>query len=434
MVLDHDDSVMRLVPDDKMARALVALLDLSKALSSEVDLDSLLRVIVENASEVVEADRTSIYIYDASTDKLWSLVAQGLGTATIELAMGSGVAGDVARSREVANIRDAYADPRFNPSFDQRSGYRTRSIIAAPVLGASGALLGVIQSVNKMTGEPFDKRDESLMRALASHVAVAVERARLTEVYLQNERFEQALRLASEIQMRMLPTGTAAPEGEVFDLEAQLIPAKEVGGDLYDFFWDHQHLHFCIGDVSGKGVGAALIMAVTKTLFRANAVLQDDPSTVLAAMSTRLYEETDPAMFVTAFCGRLDFRTGRLVYSNAGHDRPIILPAGSSEVVPLDAIPGLALGVFPSFVYKSREAYLGDGDALFLYTDGVTEATNPKQELFGLERVMTTLKGLSTRTPADVVGAMTSEVIAFAEGGEQADDITVMCIRRNVNS
>jgi sigma-B regulation protein RsbU (phosphoserine phosphatase) len=423
------ESVADLVSNDRMARALFALLELSKALGSEVDLDALLRVIVENASSVVDAERTSIFVYDPAIERLWSRVAQGLGEKTLEVDLGSGVAGDVALTRQLANIPDAYADPRFNATFDQRTGFRTKSIICAPILGSDGALLGVIQSVNKTTGESFDGRDESLMRAISSHVAVAFERARLTEVHLQNERLEQALRLANEIQMRMLPDPAASSEGGEFVLHAQLRPAKDVGGDLYDYFVDGDRLYFCIGDVSGKGAGAALIMAVTKTLFRANALLLDDPAKVLGAMSARIYEETDPAMFVTAVCGWLDLRDGSLRYANAGHERAMVLGAGGADVRYLESRPGLALGIFPSFTYTFADGRLSPGEALFFITDGVTDATNAAVEMFGAERLLLTLRSCASSPPPDVISTVLGAVDAFAAGAPQADDITMMCIR-----
>ncbi len=423
------ESVENLVSDERLARALFALLELSKALGSEVDLDSLLRVIVENASKVIDADRTSIFVYDPATERLWTRVAQGLETSTIELPLGSGIAGDVARTRNPANIHDAYADPRFNASFDQRSGYRTRSIICVPIVGSKGDLLGVIQSVNKNGGAHFDERDESLMGAIASHVAVAFERARMTEVALQNERFEQALRLASEIQMRMLPPGDAAPPDRPYQFRAHLRPAREVGGDLFDFFHDERNLFFFIGDVSGKGVGAALVMAMTKTLFRATAGVHESPGLVLESMSARLYEETDPAMFVTAFFGVLDLESGHLRYASAGHDRPFLISATGDSVTPLDLKPGLPLGVFPSFQYTVLERTLAPGEALFLYTDGVTEATNDRDELLGTESMVEAVHGAAGGEPAAVVGHVIATVERFAGGAPQSDDITVMCIR-----
>ena len=416
-------------PGDKAARALYALLELSKALSSVVDLDDLLRVIVEKSSAVVEAERTTVFIYDAERERLWSRVAQGIDERTIEVAVGSGVVGEVARSRLLTNIPDAYADPHFNREIDQQTSFRTRSILCAPVIDSKGRLLGVIESINKTTARCFDQEDETLMSALAAHAAVAIQRTQATEVQLENERFEQSLRLANEIQMRMLPKGEITlPDDAAFAMRAYIRPAKQVGGDLYDFFWTPDYLRFCIGDVTGKGIGAALVMAVTKTLFRAHATMQDDPARLMSAINERIYEDTDPAMFVTAFCGFLDLHSGRLLYTNAGHDRPLLFSEGRA-VERIDSKSGLPLGVLPSFHYLSQELVLAPGETLFLYTDGVTEATDLAANLFTYDRLVEVLTGLRGQEPPAIVTTVTASVDRFAGSTAQADDITMLCIR-----
>lgn len=416
-------------PREKAARALYSLLELSKALSSVVDLDDLLRVIVEKSSAVVEAERTTVFILDPEREQLWSRVAQGISEITIEVPLGTGVVGEVARSRAMTNIPDAYADPRFNREIDQKTSFRTRSILCAPVIDSKGRLLGVIESINKITAAAFDAEDETLMAALAAHAAVAIQRTQATEVQLENERFEQSLRVANEIQMRMLPKGEITlPDDAAFALRAYIRPAKQVGGDLYDFFWTRDDLRFCIGDVTGKGIGAALVMAVTKTLFRAHATLQDDPARLMSAINERIYEDTDPAMFVTAFCGFLDLHTGRLVYTNAGHDRPLLF-SPAKTVQRIDSKSGLPLGVLPKFSYLSQEIVLDAGDTLFLYTDGVTEATDKAAQLFSFERLGAVLEDLRGNDPSSIVTTVSERVDSFAGGTAQADDITMLCIR-----
>lgn len=411
---------------ERTARALYALLDLSKALGSEVDLEALLGVIVEKASSVVEAERTSIFVYDAGREVLWSRLPQG---AAIELPIGSGVVGDVALTLRPANIAEAYSDPRFDPDHDGRTGLRTRSILAAPILDSAGRLLGVLQSVNKTTADRFDESDESLMVAIASHVAVAMERANLTSTYLEHERLAEALKLASEIQMRMLPSGTVAVgEDAPFDIHAYIRPAKMVGGDLYDFAVTDDRLYFCIGDVSGKGIGSALVMALTKTLFRANVHYFDDVARLTEAVNVRLCEDTGPTIFVTSFCGFLDLRDGSLRFCNAGHDRPFVLRKDGSVDL-LQSKPGLALGVVPSFRYPLQEITLQQGDALFLYTDGVTEATNATDELFSIERLQDALERCSGASALQVIAGVTDAVEGFVRHAPQADDITMMCVR-----
>ncbi len=413
----------------RLARALFALLDLAKALNSEVDLDSLLAAIVEKASFVVDAERTSVFVFDAGRDVLWTRSAQGLG-ATVEIPVGSGLAGDVARSRELVNVSDAYADPRFNPDVDRHSGFRTRSILAAPVLDSSGNLLGVLESVNKVNAERFDEDDEALIRAMASHTAVAMERARFTASVLEHERLAESLRLASDIQMRMLPSGIAGGSETTapFQIHAYIRPARMVGGDLYDFAAAQDRLYFCVGDVSGKGIGAALVMALTKTLFRASLPYYADAAKLMEAVNLILCEETDPTMFVTAFCGFLDLHNGMLQFSNAGHERPFLLHA-DGKVEMLECQPGLALGVVPAFRYPLQQKGLEPGDALFLYTDGVTEATSGSSELFTVDRVRTVLERCSRESVLRVLAVVTAEVEEFVHQAPQADDITMMCIR-----
>lgn len=415
------------VQGDRTSRALFALLDLSKALGSQIDLDSLLGIAVDKASAVVDAERTSIYIFDAVRGFLRTSHAPGIDDE-IELTLGSGVAGDVARTMRIANVPSAYDDPRFDPQFDRRTGYKTRSILAAPIISSTGQLLGVVQSLNKTTAPAFDAADESLIVAVASHIAGAMERTRLTISNLESERLSEALKLASEIQMRMLPGTTLAQEGAPIDLAASIRPAKMVGGDLYDFELTGNRLYFCIGDVSGKGIGSALIMALTKTLFRANVPYFDDAARLTEAVNARLYEETGPTMFVTAFCGYLDLESGHLRFCNAGHDRPFILHTDGSVSL-LESKPGIALGVVAKFRYPLQETTLKAGDALFLYTDGVTEATNADEQLFTVAKLKQTLDECSRDSASQIVSQVTRAVDQFVQNAPQADDITMMCLR-----
>jgi sigma-B regulation protein RsbU (phosphoserine phosphatase) len=378
------------VDTDKAARALYALLELSKSLSIQLDVDQLMTVISDKASAVVDAEQTRVIVWDSSPEPP------------------PGVPGEAAKSLKLIN---------------------TGSTLCAPVLDSKGKLLGVIESLNKTGGRQFDKHDESLMRALVAHVAAAMERTLLTELRVENERFEESLRVANEIQMRMLPDGEVELPAEArFAIRAHIRPARQIGGDLYDFFWNDERVYFCIGDVAGKGLGAALVMAMTKTLFRAHAAFHDDPAKVMSAASARLYEETDPSMFVTAFCGVLDLRDGRLLYSNAGHDRPLILAEGR-RVRPFLSNAGLPLGVVPGFNYLTEEKTLQEREALFLYTDGVTEAANRAEELFKMDRLCQVLEACGSPAPSRVVPAVLESVDRFSEGLPQADDVTMLCIQ-----
>lgn len=242
------------------------------------------------------------------------------------------------------------------------------------------------------------------------------------------ERIESELRIASEIQMGMIPKiFPPFPEREDIDLFATLVPAKEVGGDLYDFFIDDGKLYFTIGDVSGKGVPASLLMAVTRSLFRTVASHLQDPTAIVCSLNDAISENNESNMFVTFFLGVLDLDTGLLRYCNAGHNPPVFITA-AGEVAYVEVVPNLPLGAFGGFPYQGQEMQWTPGASLFMYTDGVTEAENREKELFSDERLLQELKLRRQMTPRGVVEELMLQVQRHAGGVEQSDDITMLCL------
>ncbi|MBI3249228.1 MAG: SpoIIE family protein phosphatase [Deltaproteobacteria bacterium] len=415
---------------EREIRNLNAILKVSRAMSSEVQLDSLLQVIMQKTIEVMDAERTSLFLYDEGRNELWSKIAQELEPLQeIRFPVGVGIAGHVAQTRQGVNLADAYMDPRFNPDFDKRTGYRTRSLLCLPLMSTERKLVGVIQVLNKKGGGGFDERDESLLAAFGAHAAVALDRAQLIEAYVEKQRMEEALKLAHEIQMSMLPKRFPPfPHRTDFDLYAVIEPAREVGGDFYDFLLlDEDSLGLAIGDVSGKGIPAALFMSVTKTLLRVIASKQSRPEAVLAELNNELCRDNDTGMFVTLFYGILHLRTGTLEYSSGGHNPPYVL-ARDGAVEPLAKTKGMALGVLEDTAYQSKTLQLRAGDRLFLYTDGVTEAMDRVYNQFSdlrLHEFLTRANGLS---PRDLIRGVLGELQQFSSGAEQSDDITALAI------
>ena len=231
------------------------------------------------------------------------------------------------------------------------------------------------------------------------------------------------LNVAHTIQMSMIPkTFPAFPDRKDLDLYASLTPAKAVGGDLYDFFIRDDNLYFCIGDVSGKGVPASLVMAVSRTLFRNIAAHTDKPSHIVETMNVNICDGNEQCMFVTLFVGVLDLQTGRLRYSNAGHDAPYV----QDEHLPCDS--NLPVGITPDLKYSEQETMIAPGKILFLYTDGLTEAENSSQNLFGMQRineVIATFEG----SPQELIETMTAAVHQFVGDTEQSDDLTMLAFR-----
>ncbi|MBM4313508.1 MAG: HAMP domain-containing protein [Deltaproteobacteria bacterium] len=252
----------------------------------------------------------------------------------------------------------------------------------------------------------------------------------LAETTAAKERIESELKIAHTIQMSFLPKRFPPfPEKEEFEIFAILEPAKEVGGDLYDFFLiDEEHVFFSIGDVSGKGVPAALFMAVTKTLMKGIASQAVFPSMALSNVNQELCKDNDSSMFVTVFCGILNFKTGELLFANAGHNLPVLISAGG-EIRWLESPPGFLLGIMEDTQYETSRMILTPGDTLFLYTDGVTEAMNSQQAFFSDPTLIETIARCpDQRTPEAIIDCVLKAVKAFTGEEPQSDDITMLAL------
>jgi len=250
----------------------------------------------------------------------------------------------------------------------------------------------------------------------------------LKETTAAKERIESELKIAHEIQMSMVPKiFPPFPDRSEFDIFATLVPAKEVGGDLYDFFFlDDDHLCFAVADVSGKGVPASLFMAVTKTLFKSTAGNGGTPGEILARLNAEICRDNESCMFVTFFCAILNIRTGQVDYSNGGHNLPYHLHRGG--VSPLENTGGRALGLVEQSPYVSGRMVLNPGEALLLYTDGVTEAMDPSDTLYSDQRLERFLASNRRSSPRQIIGDLVSDVRHFASEAPQSDDITVLAL------
>ncbi|MFT4551672.1 MAG: sigma-B regulation protein RsbU (phosphoserine phosphatase) [Chlamydiales bacterium] len=416
---------------ERQLRNLQALLDVSKAMGHEVHLDNLLALILDKATEVMEADRSSLFLYDPDTNELWSKIAQGMTTHEIRFPVGLGIAGDVAKTMTPSNIHDAYDDPRFNKEFDIKSNYRTKSVLCLPMIGHNSELVGVIQVLNKQSTDVFDKIDEDLLAALGAHAGVALQRALLIESFVEKEKLEETLKLANEIQMSMVPKKFPPfpHKKHLIDIHASIEPAKDVGGDLYAFeLLDDDHLAFAIGDVSGKGVPAALFMAIATTFLKAIADKDLCPSDTLIKLNDFLSTDNEADMFVTFVYGILDINTGHIAYSNGGHNPIYILRTDGSFDILAKPI-GTALGVIGGLQFEPATAQLNKGDVLYLYTDGVNEAMNEEFEEYTYPRMEELLRGIYKKTAKEIVEASVLSVKEFAGKAPQSDDITLLTIR-----
>ena len=265
---------------------------------------------------------------------------------------------------------------------------------------------------------------EEMQGSLANYID-ELQKTTSSKAVIENE-----IRVASGIQASMLPKiYPPYPERNDIEIYGMLTPAKAVGGDLYDFYIRDEKLFFCIGDVSGKGVPASLVMAVTRSLFRTISAHEARPDHILFQINDTLSEENESLMFVTLFIGVLDLPSGRLRYSNAGHDAPLLI-GSSVDTLPCDA--NIPAGITAGWKYTSQEVLISPQTAIFLYTDGLTEAENARHDQFGKERVVSRaheLQAENVRNPQQLINAVHDSVIAFVNGAEQSDDMTMLAIQ-----
>ena len=273
--------------------------------------------------------------------------------------------------------------------------------------------------------DSFDTMQQSLVKYIADLEATTAKKAAM----------ENEMQLAKKIQMSMIPQKFPPfPKRTDIDIFGSLTPAKTVGGDLFDFIIRNERLLFCIGDVSGKGMPAALMMTVVRFLFRSVAAHSDTPKQIVEIINDCFSADNKTMMFCTFFLGVLDLKTGLLQYCNAGHEAPFILHRGERDVERLSVKPNIALGVMEGKPFLAEERQLQPEDLLFFYTDGLTDATNAEGQMFDIERVKETLRQSVDNDLADAaayVRRMTDEVAAFVKDAPQADDLTLLAVGQN---
>ena len=266
---------------------------------------------------------------------------------------------------------------------------------------------------------------------------------RLQAVNTEKERIGSELHIASEIQKSMLPKiYPPYPERDDVEIYGSLVPAKEVGGDLFDFFIRDEKLFFCIGDVSGKGVPASLVMAVTRSLFRTVSAHEASPERIVAQMNDSMAQTNDTNMFVTMFVGVLDLPTGRLRYCNAGHCSPLLIDSEQPETAAMkeeaqdnqrlstiNCISNLPIGIIPNYKFEGQELFVHTESTVFLYTDGLTEAEDTMHVQYGEDRMMTQMKKIDASKPQDLIEHVAAAVHAFVGDAKQSDDLTMLAVR-----
>jgi phosphoserine phosphatase len=405
------------------------IVEASQALHTTLDLDELLGLILDVAKQGVHADRGTVFLVSVDGKELWSKVLSGDQDLEIRLPMGQGLAGSVAQTSRTVNIPDAYEDPRFDRSWDDKSGYRTRQLLTAPIRNREGTVVGVFQLLNREAGA-FDAEDEAFLDALSIHVALAVENARLHRAALEKERQDREIALVQSVQRAYLPERL---EGEcgVFTYAGMNQLCEDASGDYYDaILLQDGRTAVVMGDVSGHGLGAALVMSQARALLHALVPSAESLSSLLAQLNDFLAPDMTRGRFMTLFLGVADPETGELAWNNAGHPPPLLARAGSGEVERLGS-QGLILGVLPGITYtKASPVTMAPGDVLLLYTDGATEAVNADETMLEEEGLAEVLRRVAARDPPAILDGIRAALVEWTGREDFTDDLTLLALKR----
>jgi serine phosphatase RsbU (regulator of sigma subunit) len=395
-------------------------------LLASVTLNETLEQIVSLVFEAVPADRCIIMMRGREN--------QDLKVAVARLRDRAGQVGEIRVSRSVIEevvargksvlTSDAQQDPRFMTGTVMLQG--VRSVLAVP-LGVGENVFGIIYADSPIQEGRFTEDHLKVLTTLASVAAIRVENARLLEEHLERERLEHELQVASEIQQRFQPS--APPQVPGYELQGISFPCYEIGGDYYDFIQRTDgRLVVALGDVSGKGTAAALLMSSLHAAVHAQAGAHDSLVQTIGAVNGYLAESIPPNRFVTLFYAELDPGTGKLSFLNAGHNPPLIVHAGGT--MEQLASGGLPLGIMSDAQYREGRAALYPGDVLVIYSDGVTEAVNPTGEEFGATRLYEVVSRNLDGSAAAIRDRIESALSKFCQGTPAADDITLVIVKR----
>jgi len=413
-------------PKTKQGDLLALISKVGITLLASATLNETLEQIVTLVFEAVPADRCVLMMRDEGSEELRVAVAR--------LRDRVGEVGEIRVSRNVLDevvIRgksvltsDAQHDPRFASGTMVLQG--VRAVLAVP-LGVSDKVFGIVYADSPIAEGRFTEDHLKVLTTLASVAAIRVENARLVEARLERERLERELALASEIQQRFQPT--APPHISGYELQGISFPCYEIGGDYYDFIErEDGRLVIALGDVSGKGTAAALLMSSLHAAIHAQSASHDSLVATISAVNRYLADNIPANRFVTLFYAELDPESGTLAFLNAGHNPPLIVhAAGTVEQL---ASGGLPLGIKPDAEYREGRTQLQAGDVLVIYSDGVTEAVSPTGEEFGPTRLYEVVSRNVEASAAGIRDRIESSLTKFAQGTSAADDITLVIVKR----
>lgn len=399
--------------------------DLARAIGASLNSEEIMRTIIHRSLRAIGAEQGVITLVDHDADDtMKTLVRTNVSSSEREqYHLNQGLLGWMHINKMPLMINDPARDERFR---GEKWDASIRSLLCVPMMVKS-KLRGVLTVYNKRDRGAFTEEDQRLLAIIAAQSAQVIENARLIEAEQALFKVNEELRLAATIQVDLLPKG--APEIPGYDLAGRSVPAQLVGGDYFDFIPLRKPRYaLCLGDVSGKGLPAALLMSNLQATLRGQSLLEVSPGLCVQRSNRLLYQSTSSDKFATLFYGILDPGSHTLSYTNAGHDIPYLYQRGGATRRLNTG--GVVLSILEEFPYQEETVRLGAGDLLVVYSDGVTEAINPDYEQFGEQRLNGVIGDLREKSAAEIIEGIIQAVRTHAGRAPQRDDITVMALKR----
>jgi len=425
LVQDLEGSSERM---QKMLKEMVTLHEITHALESSDNLESLLEYIMQKSQNVMSAEAASLMLVIDDTNELEFKVTLGPKAQEVKplrLPIGKGIAGWVAQTGEAVLITDAYSDSRFDPSFDKRSGFQTNSMLCVPMIHKS-KIVGIMTLINKLDGKPFNENDQNLFTIFAAQAALSIVNARLLFAAMEKERLDKELQVASEIQNLLIPQ--TIPPSSYLEISAEYIPCKEVGGDFYDVIkLDENRFIFVVADVSGKGIPGALVVSNMQATLHAFLEYSDDLLPVVSKLNESIIRQTTTDRYITFFIGLYDHKKSSLVYINAGHNPPLLInKKGDMKELKTG---GIFIG-FMSWEYEIEEVSFNKDDTLVMYTDGLVEAMDSEEKEFEMATLKKTIKDSLSMNSEQLKKEIIDRVNNHIGAVPLSDDFTLLISRR----
>ena len=408
------------------------LLDIVGKFNSTMDPSRLLHDIIESTKGMVEAEASSLFLLSDGGKNLELTIPTGPATAEVsgkKIASNHGISGWVVQHQEPVLITDVQSDSRFQGELLSNPKFQSRNMICVPLNNNQGKTIGVLQAIN-VKEDFLNEEMLGVFQTLANQAATALENIHVKQQQLAAELVNKELEVATEIQARFFPQ--QAPNLEGYEIAGCSIPAKDVGGDYYDFIPNPepgQH-GFVVADVTGKGVPASLLMATMRATLRAN--IQNNPNDIVQALrqvNGDIYRDSPVDKFITTIYCNLDYHRHEISYVNSGHNPPYIVRATDNRIEELDQ-GGVMLGIMEEIDLPKATLSIGKDDILMLFSDGVTEATNPSGELYSEESFEQWLLGHNQLSADEMKKALLETLQDYADGSPQSDDITFIIVKR----